>query len=332
MRIVIDLSWLPTIAVFRIHGLGPRFVWAVTVLDGMNCNTRKAYVGALRRLQEWLGGRRLTDEVLAEYLRHLAKIGRGASSLEQMVSAVGRYAKEHRLESPVGPRTVAALRRLRCLTVDRGRGQAPAATPEEVHAMVETAETPRTRADGRVESQDCARRRGLVDVALVAVLFMGALRVSEAAALRWTDVVETDDGTGAYIWVRRSKTNPYGANADVRFVKGVLAEALLRLRVADGAGEIGTGEVGAGEKGDGLVFGGLTAATLSRRITALAKAAGIRKRLTGHSLRVGLAVELTRLGASMQEVMHAGAWKSAAMVARYSAAARAEGGAVAKYL
>ena len=191
--------------------------------------------------------------------------------------------------------------------------------------MVGTAETPSTRADGRQESQDCAQRRGLMDIALVAVLFMGALRVSEAAALRWSDVVETDDGTGAYIWVRRSKTNPYGADADVRFVKGELAEALLRWREAAGADE-------SCENGDGLVFGGLTAATLSRRVTAAARAAGIKRRLTAHSFRVGLAVELTRLGASLQEVMHAGGWKSAAMAAHYSAAARAEGGAVAKYL
>lgn len=62
------------------------------------------------------------------------------------------------------------------------------------------------------------------------------------------------------------------------------------------------------------------------------KSAGLKGNLTAHSFRVGLAAELTRRGASLQEVMHAGGWKSPAMAAHYGAAARAGGGAVAKYL
>ena len=55
-----------------------------------------------------------------------------------------------------------------------------------------------------------------------------------------------------------------------------------------------------------------------------------RKR--AHRARVTLASELTRLGASAQEVMKAGAWKTARTVAHYSAGVAAEDGAVAKYL
>ena len=55
-------------------------------------------------------------------------------------------------------------------------------------------------------------------------------------------------------------------------------------------------------------------------------------RITGHSGRVGLASELTARGASTTETMFAGGWKTARMVAHYSAAATAVQGAVAKYL
>ena len=48
--------------------------------------------------------------------------------------------------------------------------------------------------------------------------------------------------------------------------------------------------------------------------------------------RVGLASELTARGASTTEVMLAGNWRTARMVAHYSAGATAERGAVAKYL
>ena len=77
---------------------------------------------------------------------------------------------------------------------------------------------------------------------------------------------------------------------------------------------------------------GLSPLQIQRRFTAAARAAGIEARLTAHSGRVGLASELTARGASTTEVMLAGNWKTARMVAHYSAGATAERGAVAKYL
>ena len=77
---------------------------------------------------------------------------------------------------------------------------------------------------------------------------------------------------------------------------------------------------------------GLSPLQIQRRFTAAARAAGIEARLTAHSGRVGLASELTARGASTTEVMLAGNWKTARMVAHYSAGATAERGAVRKYL
>ena len=68
------------------------------------------------------------------------------------------------------------------------------------------------------------------------------------------------------------------------------------------------------------------------RFTAVAQAAGLERRVTAHSGRVGLASELTARGASTTDVMLAGNWKSSRMVAHYSAGATAERGAVACYL
>ena len=68
------------------------------------------------------------------------------------------------------------------------------------------------------------------------------------------------------------------------------------------------------------------------RFSAAARAAGIERRVTAHSGRVGLANELTRRGASTTDVMLAGNWKTSRMVAHYSAGATAERGAVARYL
>ena len=75
---------------------------------------------------------------------------------------------------------------------------------------------------------------------------------------------------------------------------------------------------------------GLSGQSIGRRFSAAAKRAGYRA--TAHSARVTYASELTRLGASTTEVMQAGAWKTARMVAHCSAGVAAEDNATAKYL
>ena len=320
MRVVVFRSlvfFLPRFVLWRSF-----FHWRDEVIAAMNPNTRRAYVGALNRLEAWLGRRWPSDAELARYVQHLAEAGRGVSTAEQTVSAIRYHARSHGKRDPVGPLSAASLKRVRRATVNRGRGQAPAATPGEVLTLLNTRTDRTPHANGRLESVGRVGKRCLAEGALIALLYMGALRVSEAAALRWNDVAVSDDGQGVHVWVRRSKGNPYGADSDVRHLKGAMAQALLRWREASGA------DKASGEP----VFCGVTAATLSRRVKKVVMAAGLKRSLTAHSFRVGLAAELTRRGASLQEVMHAGGWKSPSMAAHYSAAARAEGGAVAKYL
>ena len=97
------------------------------------------------------------------------------------------------------------------------------------------------------------------------------MRRSEAAAFEWRDVAPATTKGAILVTVRRSKTDPAGTAADVRYLK--------------------TGAAGA-----------------------------------------VLASELTARGASTTDVMLAGAWKTARMVAHYSAGATTELGAVARYL
>ena len=156
-----------------------------------------------------------------------------------------------------------------------------------------------------------------IDGAIVACLFMAGLRRSEVAALKWRDLEDRTDGIR--ITVRTSKTNRAGTETDVRYVKNGFAAALRLICPAVAA-------PGAS------VFGGRDPQTIGRRFQRAARAAGIERQLSAHSGRIGLASELTARGASEQEVMLARHWKTSRMVAHYSAGARAERGAVAKYL
>ena len=121
--------------------------------------------------------------------------------------------------------------------------------------------------------------------------------------------------------VRTSKTNHEGDAADVRYLKNGAAKAIRTLR----ADRRQRHTHGSGDR----VVPATDSAPLHR---GAARAAGIEARVTAHSGRVGLASELTARGASTTEVMLAGNWKTARMVAHYSAGATAERGAVRKYL
>ena len=70
-----------------------------------------------------------------------------------------------------------------------------------------------------------------------------------------------------------------------------------------------------GEK-KAFVFG-LKPAAISERIAAAALAAGLGEGYSGHSCRVGMAVDLAEAGATMPQLQAVGRWKSSQTVARY---------------
>ncbi len=291
------------------------------VRDSLAPATRRAYGTHLKALDAHLGGRALTDATLAAYLGQLDEEKKAPATAGAAVAAVRCGASMRGEDSPVGALTRAALRGFRRRgRSERGRGQARPITYAEALTVIATACQPR-QLPVRMESERRAQRRGRMDAAIVAVLFQGGLRRSEAAALEWRDIEDAPGTEGALlVRVRRSKTNQDGATADVRFLKGRCAAALAAIRPAKTDGREGR-----------RVFGGLNGASIGRRFAAAAKAAGFDG-VTAHSARVGLASELTHRGASTTEVMKAGNWKSARMVAHYAAGAEAEKGAVSKYL
>ena len=283
----------------------------------LSVNTRRAYLGALRRLDAWRGPAPLTDALLAAYLGAIFVAGRAPATAALAVAAVRFRATLAGQPAPAGEATARVLGGYRRTAADRG--QAAPLRADGLAAILATAARPRT--DGRgVESPTTAHRRGRLDAVIAGLLFMGGLRRSEVSALEWRDVSDARDGDGVLLTVRTSKTNQEGDAADVRYLKNGGANAIRTVRAAD-ADAAPT---------DRVV--GLSPLQIQRRFSAAARAAGIEARVTAHSGRVGLASELTARGASTTEVMLAGNWKTARMVAHYSAGATAERGAVRKYL
>ena len=206
--------------------IGPATATARRLVDAsVSPNTRRAYAGALRRLDAWLDGRELHDVTLAAYLAELHDAGRASSSASMAVAAACFRAKLAGQPAPAGERTARVLAWYRRTAGDRGRGQARPFGVSGLAAVLATCHRPRRRGRG-VESEQVALERGRLDAVIAGLLFMAGMRRSEVSALRWADVVDATDGDGILVTVRRSKTNQEGEVNDVRFVKDGVARAL----------------------------------------------------------------------------------------------------------
>ena len=282
---------------------------------GLSRHTRATYAHVLRRLAAWLHGRPLDDASLADYLRHLRDVGWAPSTAALTVSAVRRDARDAGRKDVTGPLTDGVLRDFRRKT-GPDAPRRPGLTAEECAAVL--AACARRRRTGRgLERPDKAERRGLVDGTIVALLFHGALRRSELAALRWADV-DLSGGVDVIVTLR----HPTGGSeepADVRRVRGGGAAAVRRLHAA-----------AAPQPADPVV--GLGPEQVTRRFAAACAAAGVEGRRTAHSGRVGFAVELAARGASARAVQLAGGWKDPAMVVHYTESPTPRPADVSRYL
>ena len=73
----------------------------------LSTNTRRAYLGALGRLETWLASRELEDGAIAAYLGELFEQGRSPATAALVVAALRLRARVTGIPSPVGPATEA---------------------------------------------------------------------------------------------------------------------------------------------------------------------------------------------------------------------------------
>ena len=191
----------------------------------LSANTRDAYTRALRHFDAWRGHAPSTDATLADYLGALFDAGRAPSTAALAVAAV-TFRATLAGTAVRGPQTDRVLAGFRRDGAGRGRGQAAPLLADAFAAILATADRRRETGRGR-EAARIAARRAALDKALAAVLFQGALRRGEAAALEWRDVAPATTAGAILLTVRRSKTDQEGTAADVRYLKDAAAAAVL---------------------------------------------------------------------------------------------------------
>ena len=253
-------------------------------------------------------------QVAAYLAERLQEHGHKPATLRVAASAIAFAHKTANAGDPCASPEV--KRTLRCATRKAGmdQKQAEALTAEALSAIESTACEPRLGRGGRYESQETARCRGNLDIALISLMRDAMLRVSEAAALTWRDIEYEADGTGRLL-VRRSKTDAEGQGA-VLFLSAPTMAALELIRNEAAAKD--------------SVFG-LRPNQISARIKQAAQAADLGDGFSGHSPRVGMARDLARAGIELPSLMNAGRWRTPTMPAHYTRNESAGRGAVAQF-
>jgi integrase len=149
------------------------------------------------------------------------------------------------------------------------------------------------------------------DRALVLVAYVGALRVSEAAALRWEDV-RADGRDGVLrVMLRASKRSDHPATIHLDARSTLALQAWRRVRAVAG-------------KAGPFVFG-LSAAGCSETFERLARLAGIPKkhgrRATFHCLRSSRATHAAEVGATDRQIAALLRHRNVESITRYVRAA-----------
>lgn len=289
---------------------------------GVAESTRRAYRHDRKAYAEWCaatGRVRLpaTPQTLAEYVAHLAGIGRSPKSIER---ALGAIRTEHRTAGHVPPDSKGATLVLR----DHRRARAAAgirdrkATPLMIDMLRRL-----------VEVCDAQTPAGTRDRALIVLGFMMMSRRSDLVGLDVADVDETPEGLN--VLIRWSKTDqdavghvvaiPYGSHPEtcpVRLLRawrellatrGLTAGPLLRA--IDRHGRIFGEPKYAGRAAAERMSGESVGIVLQRA----ARKAGIStEALTAHSLRAGGATEAYRSGADALSIARHGRWKDGSPV------------------
>ena len=272
-------------------------------------NTLKAYQRALQSLTNWLGGKTLSDALLANYITELHRADKSPATIAQAVAAVKWQFKHQSQESINLPITQATLAGIRREGKDRGRGQVDGLIWQDVERVCIYAETEGTLS-------------GLRDAAMIRLMSDCLLRISEIVAVNIGDLKDRT------LTVRASKTDQEGAG-ETLYVCDATRNVLTQY--SETAGITRGALFRHIRRGDHIQPTRLHPHSARRIIKKRATDADVEGFISGHSLRVGSAVSLAQAGATVVDMQVAGRWKSSQMPAHYAKAELAEHGAIARF-
>ena len=215
-----------------------------------------------------------SPEDVAAYLEDRSGSGVRPSTLRVAAFAIARNHRDAGFDVPVHQGVARTV--LDELTQEDAPGP-PRALPLDLDcylAIRRTAHQPRGGRGGRMERTASARRRGAVDVAMIALMRDARLRVSEAAELTWSDIERVRGGSGR-VHV------PGAGKVDYREIS---ADTMKRLWAVRRGAE------------DHEPVLGMRPNQIGRRIDAAARQAGLGAGYSGDSPRLGMIRDMETIG------------------------------------
>ena len=284
--------------------------------------TRKNYDNGMAQFTNWCQTKGVQPlpahpKTVGVYLSHRYDLGLSIGTVKLDCVSIGHAHRQAELPDPTKTQHIKETLGGLGKTDPHPPNQARAMTAVMFAAIRAKACDPRPLGGvgNRKESDEVALRRGRFDIAIISTMRDALMRREEARELRWKDLEFREDGSGR-LTIRKSKTDQE-AKGFVAFLGPRAVKDLQAIMPAEAVPEH-------------QVFR-LTGHGIGRRIRAAARAVDLGDGFSGHSCRVGMAVDLARGGATIPEIMQVGRWKSAEMVARYIRAEEAASTAVARY-
>ena len=280
--------------------------------------THRAWASDSKLFVEWCRRRKQSSlpalpETVAQFVDSLAK-ERKVATLRRYLATIAHLHTAAGLADPTKtPKVKSALKRAARSNGSR-QAQARGLTEEDVERILALLDD---------------TLKDLRDRALLLVGRDLLARRSELVGLTVEDVEKSRGGSGTAL-IRRSKTDQQGEGVRVYLSPGAMSALQEWLDAAEIEGGAIFRKIDRWRKVWPRALGSNEVSNILKR---LAERAGLEdaEKVSGHSLRVGMAQDLVEVGTGLPELMQAGRWKSPAMPARYAEKQLASRGAVAKY-
>jgi site-specific recombinase XerD len=292
--------------------------WSLAAKGAFSPNTERAWRADWQSFSGYCQAQGLVvlpalPATVADYLRAESGAGRAVATIRHRASTIAKAHRVAGLPDPCSQELVCLA--LRAIARERGTQQKQAAPLNSDHAAILAHVAGPT-----------ARMKDLRDVAMMLVGRDLLARASELVSITCEAVTfDEEDGT-ALIALRRFKTStealPYQVGPDA-------AAALKRWLEASG---VVSGPLFVSLTKGGKVKGRrLNVRDVSRVLKGLAKRARIETSFSAHSLRVGMAQDLTAANVEGAAIMQAAGWTTPRMLARYTSKLTAKRGAIARF-
>ena len=259
-------------------------------------NTLRAYRSDFQQYKSWCATKDqpsipATAELIAEYVDFMATENKSAT-IRRRINSLGTIFKLSKHPDPTKePEVVLALKRMH-RKIGRRQKQATPLTKDILDQLLEQCD------DGT---------RGLRDHVLLRLGYETMRRRSEICGFTFDDLTETPR-KGPAIRLVKSKTDQEGASKVIPISQG-LFDLILRwkshakiegavLRSVDRHGNVGP------QLRPGSVC------TILNQLLAKTSLPDNKTRFSGHSFRVGAAIDLVESGASLETIMLRGGWRA----------------------